>query len=533
MKTLMLVTLWSLVLMLRAVAAPPPFRAGIEMPVQLPMTQAVEDALREMGIGYVNYSVSTSAHAGDLPANQINEAMLGLCRRLNLDFSISCHAIDPPDECVRAAVESGKSRFRGVLFNELEHCRLMWNYSPVPLADSGKFETLDQAYVETLDAYKALRTRFAGIGSPVTATHVWPVMHHLAGEAGFTVCPKICKESYSSVSLAIGMGAAKQYGTGLWADCDLWFWGLIPGHGPEELKSNLLQAYWLGVDLLYVEGAGHNLKPAGRQGTPFSLVNQVSNETFQLTQHGETLRWFCREYLPAHPRTWTFRDVRPSIAIVRFEDTCHGQRFTADFEDRLYGSPHLRSTPDTEAWLALWNLLTFGKTGRDGLSHFKSYIAPSGYQWRSDKAEFQSYTTAPVMADQHRFFVPLNGVVVYDHKAGYDLLKGVPLLFLTGTRVSEPTMDAIRRCVKEGAVCAAWGPLAKKHGFPEWDSGVSIIHKGKGKFVLTDDFQVREVYQQVVGLLGRPDEIRYRFGGSEVILRRVTDNEVKVEVTEK
>ena len=526
MKTLMLVTLWSLVLMLRAVAAPPQFKVGIEMPTEIPVTQAVEESLREMGISYINYYVNTSANAGDLPATEVNQAMLGLCRRLNLDFSIACHMIDPPEGCVRSAVESGKSRFRGVVFDELEHCRLMNNYAPAWLADYRKFETLDQAYTETIGAYRALRSRFAALGSPVTATHVWPVMHHLAGEAGFTVCPKICKEFYSSVSLAIGMGAARQYGTELWADCDLWFWDQIPGHTAEEMKSNLLIAYWLGADLIYIEGAGYNLKPAGKAGIPFSLID---SETGKLTPHGEVLKSFCREYVPAHPRKWTFRDVKPNAAIIRFDDSCHGQRYCAVFKDNLFGSPNLHSTPDTEAWFGIWNLITFGKTGRDGLSYFKAWTAPYGYQQVPEGAT-PNYLTRPVQADLHRFFVPLNGVVVYDHKAGYDLLKGVPLLFLTGTEVSGPTMDAIRRCVNDGAVCVAWGPLAKKHGFPDWESGVKVLTEGKGKFVLTDDFQVREVYEQVAGLLGHPDEIRYRFGDSEVVLRRVTDNEVAVEV---
>ena len=141
-----------------------------------------------------------------------------------------------------------------------------------------------------------------------------------------------------------------------------------------------------------------------------------------------------------------------------------------------------------------------------------------------------SYLSRPVQADQHRFFVPLNGAVVYDHTAGYDLLEGIPLLFVTGTEVSDETMAAIRKRVSEGAVCVAWGPLAAKNGFADWRSGVKVVPDGKGRWVLTDDFGFREVYQQIATLIGRPDEIRYRFGQHTVTLRRVTDNEVTVEV---
>ena len=81
----------------------------------------------------------------------------------------------------------------------------------------------------------------------------------------------------------------------------MWYFQLVPGHPPAEVESNLLLAYWMGADLVYLEGSGYNLLPAGRQGTPFSLVNVISNDRYQLTPHGEMLRRFCREYLPATP----------------------------------------------------------------------------------------------------------------------------------------------------------------------------------------------------------------------------------------
>lgn len=510
-------------------ADPNGFTVGIELSTQVPVTAAVQAALRDIGIGYANYYVKAGQWDSEANAVEVNRAMMTMCDSLNLDFSISCHHVDPPDQCVREAVEH-KRGFRGVVFDELEHVRLLNNYSPTPIANSSEFESFTAAYEGALTGYRKLQAKFAALGSPVVATHMWPLLNHVAARAGFTVCPKICKELYSTVNLAIGMGAAKQYGRDLWADCDLWFWDLIPGHTPEEFKSNLLLAYWLGADLVYVEGAGFNLSPAGRQGTPFSLVNQIDEKTYQLTPHGEALRWFCKEYLPKHPRDWTFRDVEPSIAIVRFEDTDHGQRYTADWKDNLYGSEKLRSSRDTEAWLGIWNLLTFGKAGRDGLSLFKAWVRPSGYQKPVMENLAPSHLSRPVQADQHRFFVPLTGAIVYDHLVGYDLLKGIPVLFLTGVEVSKETMTAIRRCVREGAVCVAWGPLAKKHGFKDWESGVSIITEEKGKWVITDDFGYREVYQELATLIGRPDQIRYRFKGREVILRRLTDNEITVEL---
>jgi hypothetical protein len=135
-----------------------------------------------------------------------------------------------------------------------------------------------------------------------------------------------------------------------------------------------------------------------------------------------------------------------------------------------------------------------------------------------------------VQADVHRFFVPLTGVVVYDDFAKYDQLAGVPVIVLTGKRVSEETMAAIRRRVSEGAVCLAWAPLARKHGFPDAAPGVTVKPDGKGRWVLTDDFGFGGVFQQIWQWVGHPDEIRYTFGEHTVVLRRVTDNEVSVKV---
>ncbi len=514
-------------------AAVPAFRVGIEFPTQLPVSPAIENALRDMGISYINYYVknSTGQDPKELPAGDVNKAMLALADKLGVDYSIACHHLDPPGGCVRDAVANarGNARYRGVVFDELEHSRLLWPYTPTPLADASKFETLRQGHDGTFEAYRKLESKFGAPGSTVTATHVWPVMHHIAARAGFAVCPKICKEFFSPVSLAIGMGAAKQYGRELRADCDLWFYDMIPGHPPEEFKSNLLLAYWLGVDLVYVEGAGFNLHPAGNQGLPFSLVNKISDNDYQLTPHGEVLRWFCREYVPAYPRGYTFRDIRPDIAIVRFEDTCHGQRYTS-FADKLYGSDKLTSDRDTEAWFQIWNVLTFGKTGRDGLSMFKTWIGPSSYERGVEKGVRPSYATRPAFADMHRFFVPLNGVVVYDDNVGYDLLRGIPLIYLTGKHVSEPTMAAIRKCVSEGSVCVAWGPLASRHGYPDWKDGVQVTPEGKGKMILTDDFGLHAVTRETNVLVGHPDKIRYRFGDHQVTLKRVTDNEISVSI---
>jgi hypothetical protein len=106
----------------------------------------------------------------------------------------------------------------------------------------------------------------------------------------------------------------------------------------------------------------------------------------------------------------------------------------------------------------------------------------------------------------------MNGAVEYDENVGYNLLQNIPLLFLTGKHVSLSTMNAVRQCVQNGAICVIWGNLARNNGFESWTSGTTTVSEGKGKFVITDNFENEAVKLQINPLLGDPDKIRYKFG---------------------
>jgi hypothetical protein len=504
----------------------------------------VAQGIKHLGIDHINYCCATTpGNAKHEDPLRINREMLDYARSAGLDYSLAAQVLDPPDQAVRDAVAAHDehARFEGMLFDEVEHWRLMYPNQAVPLVDNASLLTLEQAYDASLGSFNALRARFEALGvRQSVATLFWPDLHHLTARAGFTVCPKICKELYSPVSLAVGMGAALQYGRRLWADVDLWYWTAVPGHPSEEVRSNLLLAYWAGVDRAYLEGAGYNLWPAGAAGIPFSLMSQIKADRFVLTPIGEVVRWFCREYVPAHPRPWTFADLEPTIAIVRFPDSCHGQRFSAisapgeAWGERLYGSPHLRSTPDTEAWFGLWNLLTHGATGHDGLTHFKSSIAckdPVGFEPQS------TYATPEARCDTHTFFTPLNNAVVFDHLVEHERLRDIPLIFLTGVAVSERTVEALRRCADDGATVIAWGPLARRSGLLDWIAGTSRQAQGRGQIVATDEFSSIDAARFAAPHLGRADEIRYRFRDRqasvthEVVVTRIDENRVSVETT--
>jgi hypothetical protein len=524
------------VLLLMGGVDSPSFRVGIELPSQVPVTASVEQALKDLGIGFVNFYVSNTP-ARDLPENETTAAMIALCERLNLDFALACHHRDPSKDSVQAACAS-KAHFEGVVFDELAHIRLLHSeFAPTDaeglFADPAGFTSLQDAWQAASEGFARLATKIRNYGAPrVVATHVWPNLLHTAARAGFTPCPKICKEFYSPVSLAMGLGAALQYRRDLWVDCDMWYFQLVPGHSHQEVWCNLLLAYWLGADLVYLEGAGYNLFPAGHQGTPFSLVNAHQEKLYQLTPHGEMLKRFCCEYLPGSPRPWTFRDIRPEAAIIRFEDGDFGQRSWG--VPGLYGSKTLAGDADTQAWLTLWNVLTRGRTGCDGLAYFKIGARGPKPDARHHVEVTPSYASDPEAARVHSFFVPLNGVVVFDDHVRYERLHGIPLLFLTGKQLSPETVEASRRCVEEGAVCVAWGPLAARCELADsWTRGVAVVSRGQGRYVFTDDFAAPEAVAEYAHWIAKEDEIRYRFANHTVILHRAaSDNDVTVEITE-
>ncbi len=516
-------------------ADPPPagnkFTVGIELQSQVPVPAPVENALKDIGIGYAGFYVANTPKWEKSEAETM-DAMTALCKRLGLQFSLDCHHRDPAAASIAAASSHG-SAFQGVLVDELTHIRLLYPEFRPPegdamLADPTTFHDFEEAEAKTLAGLIALNAKYRKAGAPrAIATEVWPSLLHLDARAGMTPCPKICKEFYSPVSLAIGMGAALEYNRDLWVDVDMWYFATVPGHTPEEVRTNLEFAYWMGADLVYLEGCGYNLFPAGNQGIPFSLMTQVDAERYQLTPHGAMLKDFCRTYLPSHPRPWTFRDVRPDIAIVRFDDTDVGQKSWG--VQHLYGSNNLKPDRDTAAWLGLWNVLTHGKTGADGLAWFKPSVPHPADNPHYHKDITPSYLSEKACED-HSFFVPLNGAIVFDHLVAYDRLKNIPLIVLTGRIVSEATRQAIDRCVAEGATCVAWGPLAAKAGIADWTKGIKTFNHGKGRYVITDDFQSPETLRYYHKFIGKPDEIKYRFGDQTLTMKRITDNSLKVDV---
>lgn len=513
-------------------------QVGLELPSEVPTPRSVVDGLRDIGVNYVNFY--TAASKGDyytvenISASRqqaVAEAMVKVCEDAGFAFSPSVHWKDIPDQTLAFY---GRNRLcQGVVMDEGEHVRqLNWHgfgkkFGIAPWAKVDGLSLRD-AYARTLEGLRKTRDEYKSFGLDTLVTCVWPVMFHTIARAQIGVACKVMGLSYAPVSTAIALGAARQYNTRFWICLEMWSQGsgdALPGHSPEEFRSNLLFAYWMGVDHIYVEGAGWNSLPAGAQGVPWNLVSYQAKQRYRLTEYGRILRWFCRDYIPSHPRDYTFRDVVPEIVIVRFPDTCWGQRYSG-WADYLYGATNLHSDAATEAWFKIWNLLTYGTTGDDGITYFKYRI---GKELRPPNSDYSPVAENVML---HPFFSPLNNVVVYDHLVSETLLEPAKLIFITGIEISPDSLKAIANRVRTGATCVALPTLVKPLSLAVTGQRTAIVASGRGKWVITEDFDGPEVLAQVKSFLGNPREIRYRFGNREVRFRRVTEdfNRIEIEV---
>jgi hypothetical protein len=265
-------------------------------------------------------------------------------------------------------------------------------------------------------------------------------------------------------------------------------WGKegFPGHPPEELWCSLLFAYWMGATKIFVENSyadfldGENAAGnytsfnAGRGLRATGLLDRQDGR-YVPSEYGKIYQEFVKEYVPAHPRPYTFRDVRPEIAIVRFDDSYWGQNHSP-MPKGLYGGRDGAGAA-SEEWIDTWHLLTHGHTSRHGLTRWND-----GWDGKP-----------------HDFFCPLNNVIVYDHLVTAEHLRDVKLIIVTGLAVSEQTRDAIDQAVKNGATCIAGNELNR---------------------------------ETIAPFLGKPDEIRYRFAEHTMTIKRLSnDNDIHVELT--
>ena len=399
--------------------------------------------------------------------------------------------------------------FWGVIYDEAGHMLINRHYpadqntGDFPfLAETTGSASVKDAYELFLRNASELVQEYKAAGAKhVLAEYVFPPLH-VFSEAGFDPAPKLLKESWAPVQTALGMGSALQYDRSFWLTPDLWDSGHYPGHSPEELRSTLLFAYWMGADFVYVE----NYNYSKGNLAPYSLVEMTTNSV-KLSPYGKIVQWFTKEYIPENPRDYTFRDVKPEVAIIRLEDSDWGQSQPVPgpgmYQDQLYGAKNLHSTPVTRNWIKIWHLLTHKAIPNEKISWNAKSNPESVYQQLGD----------------HYSFVPLNNIIVFDHQVQKKYLNTVKLAFLTGVSISDETLTAVTERVNEGMTVVADPSLVGNTLQAKYEGKTVSFPQGEGKWVLTEDVLDPIVQEVVKPFLGQKNEIRYVFGDKEVIFK--------------
>lgn len=388
-------------------------------------------------------------------------------------------------------VLKNSSCFLGMMLDECDHMQMnadwpvvsYYGYQGQPFFAQTHGLSFQEAQDTIKEAMKK-RKQMLTIGrKDVAAEYLYPGMMHMAGEAGLSASPKILKETYGPVMIAVGLGASLQYGGTFGIDVDAWWHPESVGHSSERFYSALLLAYWSGAERIYVEGG-------------FADGNHpVQREILKCYQT------FITEYVPEHPREYTWEDYQPNISIIRFDDTCFDvrQRYPGYYPGLLFGSMKAEK-PNTE-WLNILNLLSHGYVRNDSASH----------NWESRSIAART------------LFAPLNGLAVFDHKVPYQYLASSKLIFLCGEMIASETRDAVQRRVKEGAVCVAHQRLIQDYRIEPGDEFI-CVDDGYGKWIILEDYysihyetwtsgiQNPELRELLSEFIGNGEQLIYDFG---------------------
>jgi len=455
------------------------------------LTAATEDAIsraEQFGVDFLDLHFGDRSNA--LPP--VLDACDSRGLRYVLNFERAPVSWVPPDDLTRDA--AARPGFLGFMLDEADHMQINAHWPVIAyygyecqhfLAETEGLD-LVSARQAVLSALCRRNDECTAADRPAAVEFLFPVMMHTSALAGLNVSPKILKETCGPAMLAVAMGAARQYGVDFWIDVDYWWHNEAVGHSAERFRSALLLAYWSGASQVYVEGGA-------RWAKDLEVGQQIER----------TYREFLQDYVPAHPRPYSWRDFRPQTAIVRFDDTCFDerQRYLGEYPGPLYG--HVPARPENTEWLSIWSLLSHGFVRTDSVSH----------QWESRR--FGSRT----------LFAPLHNVVVYDHEVGYDLLAGLRLIFLTGATISPGTLQAVQRCVKEGATCVLPPRLAPRDSDLGGAREIACVSDGAGRWLVVPEFYrlhyecfcggpVTPILRESLeGLVGDGDHLVYDFGG--------------------
>lgn len=407
--------------------------------------------------------------------------------RNRFDAPGGCHRWDIEASALDAAKATGL--FEGVVYDEGEHmqlCRNNYAHLPDPIHRKPYLVettgmTLPAARETFIDAARRVQTYHRDHGAHMIVESVFPALWHPFAQAGVALCPKLLKEDIYPVVLAMALGAARQYNAELWFTPDFWAWDRFPGHSLEAYNTALRLAHAAGVDHMYTEY--------------IHALCRVNGSTYEITEYGEALRAFIREYLPAHPRGYDYKDYEPEVAIIRFPDSDWGQA-SCYYWKTLYGAENLPPTQETGEWMQVFSLLTGGETDPRAVN--------------ANSAVYPRYKS-PAM-------IPIAPTAVYDHLVGPDLLRSVSTIFLCGITVSGRTLAAVRERVNHGAVCFSSVRLCPPDVRERAQVLPARVEEGQGSWILVSGFRPDDLGEHASKLPPSGRSMRLKFKGQVVEL---------------
>lgn len=410
------------------------------------------------------------------------------------DKSDGCHRMKLPDEFVKSLSES--KNFKGIMYDEFEHSiinrnpifqmssRLKKIFPVFPFSESP--DALQQG--ELLSAQlKEYADSIKRNGAPsIFGEHVYPVFFHIFARSGITPNYKSLKENISNVIFSFAAGAALQYDMPLYNCVDNWFQFTNPGHSAREMYSNLLFAYYAGVDCTYVES-----------------IN-VMTDGEKLTEHGKEFRRFCTEY-QGRERSYNIKDYRPEIGIINYDTGYWGQWYPILFKKCLFGNPKIKPDYRSKEIFKVFNILTHGETCKNGLSWCR--ISP----WS--------------LKNKHFSFASLNSTAVFDHETDRNVLDSLKLCFLCGIHISDETIEAVKACVKEnGLIAVTPERFAPAEILSQSDGKISEINDGKGKWIVIKKYNGK-LKKHIRDFIGKKGEMRLTFANKEIIMKINSDRD--------
>ncbi|MCE5231637.1 hypothetical protein LLG95_18825 [bacterium] len=414
--------------------------------------------------------------------------------------------------------------FMGVVYDEADHMQIENNRYPVNVLDPGPPNEYDVPYLVNTwgmpvpQAWAALANMAANLRTshyqnrvPLFPEQLWTGMSHIWARAGWTLQPKIMKETITAPVLADNLGAGLQYAdrTKLYICCDLHRWYDFPGHSPAALKSALLTAYWIGADAVFVENMDWMESPSRFAGSdPGGLVAWSDPTHYTVTQHGAVVKDFYKNYVPAHPRNVDWRNFRPRVAIVRLPDSDWGRNTWNFFRDRLLGNPDTPSNARSQEWLNLWPILTHGAMGKS-TSIYNNVVYP-GYDVEN--------------CGKPGFFVPIDSVAVFDHTVTGPVLDSVKCFVVCGYGLEAATFNDIKARVAAGATC-----IISRYLYSQYATGTL-----PGDWLIVDQFTDSRIATKLAPFLGEANVARYRFQDQVVEFKpTATPDELTVTVFDR